>query len=384
MEPRFISLSDYVPEESEWVWQDRIPGSAIVLLEGDPGLGKSALLSDVVARVTSGRPMFGCTAGKAAAPVIILQGEDSLDTTQRNLQAAGADLSKTMVYDPSAAAGLDLPRDLEFLSSKVEATNARLIILDPLVSFTSLNLTNDRAARQLTQPLTSMAHRLGVTIIAVRHLVKTANRNAAYRGYGGVALIAASRAVLLLAVDPGNPDGRIMAQTKSSLASPAASLSFRIVSRGNAVGIDWQGPASYSASQLLDAGNGHSETALEEAIFVLYSILGDGPLAYSEVRRLATTAGIAPRTLRRARERLAIKSHRMGFGPGSTVFWEMPRDHELVVRLLNRDIAEVWDKACDDCDDATASHRGNVRQPKLNGQDSQRPEDDADSAGATS
>jgi len=50
-------LSDVVEESVEWLWEGRIPLGKLTVIDGDPGTGKSALTTDLAARVTTGRQM---------------------------------------------------------------------------------------------------------------------------------------------------------------------------------------------------------------------------------------------------------------------------------------------------------------------------------------
>ena len=52
-----VLLSDVVEESVEWLWQGRIPLGKLTVIEGDPGTGKSALTTDLAARVSTGREM---------------------------------------------------------------------------------------------------------------------------------------------------------------------------------------------------------------------------------------------------------------------------------------------------------------------------------------
>lgn len=57
---------------------------------------------------------------------------------------------------------------------------------------------------------------------------------------------------------------------------------------------------------------------------VLKEILADGPLAAGNVKMQAKTAGVAERTLDRARQALGVVPQRKGFGPGAHYEWSMP------------------------------------------------------------
>src|SRR6478672_1424386 len=52
--PQLISGTANTCAEPEWVWPDRIARGKLAVLGGAPGSGKSALLTDVIARMTAG------------------------------------------------------------------------------------------------------------------------------------------------------------------------------------------------------------------------------------------------------------------------------------------------------------------------------------------
>jgi putative DNA primase/helicase len=50
-------MSDIEPEQVEWLWERRIPLGKITILDGNPDRGKSIILYDLGARVTTGSPL---------------------------------------------------------------------------------------------------------------------------------------------------------------------------------------------------------------------------------------------------------------------------------------------------------------------------------------
>ena len=95
----FIGADQIQPESISWLWPDRIALGALSLVEGSPESGKSSLLYDIAARVTSGREMPCSTAVMAAGGVVWISDEDSIATSRRNLEANQADLSRAVIYD---------------------------------------------------------------------------------------------------------------------------------------------------------------------------------------------------------------------------------------------------------------------------------------------
>jgi AAA domain len=74
----------------------RIARRKLTLIAGDPGLGKSHIGLDVVARITSGKPWPEQDSNSAPlGSCIILSAEDAIDDVLRpRLEAAGADLTR--------------------------------------------------------------------------------------------------------------------------------------------------------------------------------------------------------------------------------------------------------------------------------------------------
>ena len=50
-------LSEVKPKDISWLWQGRLPLGKLVMLDGDPGLGKTTAMFDVAARLSKGTSM---------------------------------------------------------------------------------------------------------------------------------------------------------------------------------------------------------------------------------------------------------------------------------------------------------------------------------------
>lgn len=91
--------------------------------------------------------------------------------------------------------------------------------------------------------------------------------------------------------------------------------------------MSWQGPTRHTATALLaEQADGEDRSALEEAKDFLREALTDGPRPAREVQKEAEQAGIAERTMRRARTALSIKPAKIG-RPGEKEqrwFWSLP------------------------------------------------------------
>ena len=212
----------------------------------------------------------------------------------------------------------------------VKDKHAALVVIDPLMAFLSSHIDShkDQDVRKVLAPLGYMASRTGAAVVVVRHMNKGSG-SALYRGSGSIGIVGAARAGLLVAPDPDDDGRRILAMTKSNLAKMPEALAYRLVNdeRYSCARVVWDGASRHTAGDLVRPRVDEDEApALAEAVRVLKEILADGPLSAGNVKKLAAQAGVAERTLHRARQALGVTTRRQGFGQGAYYVWAMPAD----------------------------------------------------------
>src|SRR5215207_2196982 len=105
-------LSEVEPERVEWLWPGRLPLGKLAVLDGDPGLGKSAVTIDIAARVSAGLELPD---GQPCEPagVVLLSAEDGLgDTIRPRLDTAGADTQRIVGLYPVVEEGNNSERPI--------------------------------------------------------------------------------------------------------------------------------------------------------------------------------------------------------------------------------------------------------------------------------
>lgn len=168
------------PEE---LWAGRIPMGALTLLSGRGGAGKSLLSFWLAARVSRGE-LDGALQG-TPSPVAVFQSEDAWATsTAPRLRVAGADPDRTLqpiASEVAVRAGRRpgvfvpmLPAELDSVEEYIEATGARLVVMDVLTGMFAGGLSTDDQldVRRVVGGLQSVATRTGAAIVAVNHLRK--------------------------------------------------------------------------------------------------------------------------------------------------------------------------------------------------------------------
>jgi len=329
-------LSEVIPERVRWLWEGRIALGKLNLVDGDPGTGKSAMTTDLAARVSVGKPWpdgSECETGG----VVILSAEDGLaDTIRPRFDAAGGEPSKAVALSTVTDAEgnerqIAIPDDLYVIEAATERVGALLVVVDPLMAFLpgDVNSHRDQDVRRALAPLARLAERTGAAIVVVRHLNKASGGNALYRGGGSIGIVGAARSGLLVAKHPEDDGCRVLASIKSNLAAPAPSLVFELGSAENgAVRVGWKGASDLDASQLLSAPTDHEErSSAQSAQDFLRETLSGGSEAVSDIRKQANEAGLSWRTVERAKATLGVRAAREGEagkrGGGAWV-WTLP------------------------------------------------------------
>lgn len=352
--------SRYEPEGVEWVWEDRIPVGAVTLIAGIGGLGKSSLAVRLAALLTKGR-LSGDRLGKPTT-VLYASAEDGWPrVVVPRLMAADAnldrvfDLAVSEVSDPHGLSmALTLPEDIELLRDAVDQTGASLVVIDPMVAHLSdgIDSHRDHEVRRALGALHQLAVETELAVLGIVHLNKSNARSAMGRISGSVGFYNAARSVLLFTeelsnVGPGD-EARLLSHPKSNLGPVATTLRYRVeqavvVSRSEeleTVRLEYVGEApDIGAAEALVADGARKDTALAEASAFLARALGGGPVRSTVLFSEAEEAGIALRTLRRAKSAVGVRVRKDG--PNGAWRWHPPDDearhdvHSHVGRLGN-------------------------------------------------
>jgi putative DNA primase/helicase len=329
----YRKLRDVERRQVDWIWPGRIPKGKLVLLDGDPGLGKTQFLVTLLASLTRGLALPG---GIQHPPMNVLFSsleDDPEDTLAPRFDAAGADPDRVAIIDGKNDTPFTFTEHDTFLERTIVQHDARIVAVDPLTAAISAdtNSHNDAEMRRMLSPISRLCHRTGATLVGIRHLKKGASTKAIMAGAGALSMGAAARVVLVIGPDPDDPDCRLLAVTKCNIGPPAKTVRFRITSvmgpQGSQPVIVWMGESDVSADDMMEA----RETAKDpdnrggDAEAFLRGVLeGNQGMTTKELFRMAAVERINERTLRRAAKKLGVTHERTGSSKSHTSVWRFP------------------------------------------------------------
>lgn len=338
--PVLVCLDTVEAEPVSWLWPGRIPLGKITLLDGDPGVGKSTLALDVAAHATTGTPWPDKTECPQGG-VVLLSAEDGLaDTVRPRLEAAGGD--PTRVHALTGLRTLDKDgdpderpltlADVDAIKQAVLDCGAVLVVVDVLMAYLPdrIDAHKDQHVRKVLARLAAMAERTGGAVLLLRHLNKASGMPAMYRGGGSIGIIGASRAGILAATDPDDPDASVLAWTKSNLAPTPDSLRYRLVSSSNGASrIEWLGTSDHTADTLTwspDKHHGHDEHNPVADVIVDYLHQHGGKAPALQVQQAVSDqfGDVSESRMTRARRKAAVTSSKDGYDGGWT--WSLPEE----------------------------------------------------------
>lgn len=197
----------------DFLWPGVLPVGELVLLVGKWGLGKSQLATWMAAQVSNG------VWGDPGSVIYITGEEDRHGQPLARAHAAGVDLSRlayayTVEEEHETVTSLLL--DLRELEEAIRERQAKLLILDPLITFLAgADENREGEVRKVLAPLVTMAQSTGCTVLALSHINKRETSSIMHLIGASSAIQSLPRAILFMAE---LEDGMAFGLEKSSYA----------------------------------------------------------------------------------------------------------------------------------------------------------------------
>ena len=304
-----------VRREIDWLWPGWLPRGKLSLVAGDPGAGKGWFSLAVATAVTRGVSLPGMHGPVERGNVCLIAPEDDpADTIRPRLEDMGADMERVYLLDGVAAdegeRPLMLPRDAGPLREWVLRREARLIIVDPVITVQDprLDSSSQTAVRLLMAPLVALARDTGAAVLLTHHTNKAQVTQALYKVNSSIDFTAAPRVVIAAAKNHENPERYDLAVMKCNIGAWPPGRDFTVTNGRFAWG-DRAHPG-LTAAQLFtppaEAGRG-MPSAADKAREWLEEQLAGGPMPAAEIQKRARHAGISQWFLTGARKALGLE-----------------------------------------------------------------------------
>lgn len=331
-------------EKTRWLWDPYIPAGKLTILAGDPGMGKSTIALDLIARISCGT--FLPTGKRSVAGTcLVASAEDAAsDTITPRLIVAGANLKRIRIIKDVRIDGenhyLQFPRDFEMLKDGVVKTGARILVIDPLNAFLEkgTDTYKDQDIRRILAPFSDMADETGCTVLIVAHLNKKDEGNTLYRVGGTIGFVGAARSVLAVSDTP--KEGiRVLYSVKANLSKkpPALSYETRQMRKKREDKSDWLGEKEFVSNGIrwrgvvaFDPSKGsvleQDKVEEESEEFLKQMLLDTKELDTDTIYSEAKQAGISKSQINRVKTALGIKSKKRRDGKW---VWSWPAETGL-------------------------------------------------------
>jgi len=173
----------------EWLWFPYIARGKCTIVEGQPGVGKSTVALDLVARLSRGAAMPGESegSGKGVRSLILAADHDAADVQSR-LAGVGADLSRVnVVTEPLRLVDAEAVGELEELITRL---GVDLLVVDSLPAWVGRGVRwrDESQIREALRPLIEMATRLRVALVLLMPSLPGRGRSVGTCGVFSVAL----------------------------------------------------------------------------------------------------------------------------------------------------------------------------------------------------
>jgi len=324
--------SDVEPEAVDWLWNGWLAAGKLHLIGGAPGTGKTTIAVTLAAVLTCGGLWPDGSPAEAGSVVFWSGEDDNADTLNPRLRAAGANMDRVFTVDGmregSERYPFDPARDMDALRTALaHHPDVRLIVIDPVVSAINGDSHKNAEVRRGLQPLVDLAGELGCAMLGVTHFSKgTSGRDPVERITGSLAFAALARLVMVTAKQDGegdDPGRRLMLRAKSNIGPDGGGFVYDLqqgqlsgYSGVSASSVQWGESVHGSARELLAKAEQPANSQGGDATSFLRDLLADGPLAAKDVFEQAKADGHSIDQVKRAKNRLRVKSIKQAFGAG--------------------------------------------------------------------
>jgi hypothetical protein len=329
-------VDDVEDSNAEWLCKPFLPFGSLVILDGDPGQGKSVITILIAANASAGKEILPGSIESYSQPIrsglVISEDDDSI--VRGRLKAAGYGFDRSIMIMNTKHHGkyLKFPDGVGIVKKFIIANNLRLLVIDPISQYIGekIQTHNESSVRDALGPLADVARDTECCILLVRHLNKAGQMKAMYRGGGSIAFSALARSGLITGQLPDGHYG--IAQIKCSYAREfKGTLAYSVEEweeDEEIPVIEWQGVVEVDADDLSKGPQSRkgpeptSQNAIRDVLDQLFQAKDTWP--QKEVYKNLEDAGCSTdrKTVDKVRAEMGITSHPIRLPNKKYAGWE--------------------------------------------------------------
>lgn len=332
-----VPLAKVEPLKVDWLVPNRIPKRFITVFAGRTGIGKSFVACDIIARLTTGRPIPGVDGFCFKPGGVLIISEDSHEyVLAPRLIGLGADLTRinAMTWEAMGKYFLGDTDMLEEACKEVE-DEVSLVMIDPPTNFLSdIDEHKNSEVRQLVMKVVEWCFGHDLACLFVLHINKQTGKGveAINRVMGSVAWVTTSRIAHSFCLDPDDQTRGLWMPTKNNLGPLPKGLAYRIT--GEPAVVEWLGEVDMTADEALGAEPKSRKRAVVASDWLIERFRDKREWASDDLFAAARSAGMSRDAIFAAKDMLKLPKARqevLGNGDKRWVWW-VPEDwHHLAI-----------------------------------------------------
>lgn len=324
------------PLPMEFLYYPYIPYFGVTILAGNPGMGKSLLVTKLIAAVTSGGPWPLTDECAPKGKVLMLSAEDNWQrVTLPRLLESGADINQIRVMNRFKILS---PENLEAMARYIEQERPKLVVIDTLTAYmgSGRDMNKQNEVGEFMGRLTEIAEDAGCAVLAIGHLNKQSAEHPLYRIVGSIGFAASIRSALFYGTDPTDRSRFALAHGKANASELGKTIIFERFGGGRD-GIPILHPVEFSDANEAEVCRvetnsvGRPASATDAAREFILEFLSDQPVRWEAVESAVTSRSLASAgTLNALRAEMAKSGEIVQVGKGKSTRWKLgePRTDE--------------------------------------------------------